>query len=55
MDSLANILAVAMERDLTFYDASYVYLAEEENLRLVTQDMDLLNKCKTAITIKEMK
>jgi predicted nucleic acid-binding protein len=55
IDSIANVLVVAMERNLTFYDASYAYLAEKENIRLVTQDIDLLKKCKTAITIKEMK
>jgi predicted nucleic acid-binding protein len=55
IDSLSNVLAVAIERNLTFYDASYAYLAERENLRLVTQDIDLLKKCKAAITIKEMK
>jgi predicted nucleic acid-binding protein len=55
IDSLANVLVVAVERYLTFYDASYAYLAEKENLRLVTQDKDLLKKCKVAISIKEMK
>jgi predicted nucleic acid-binding protein len=55
IDSLSNVLHLAIERNLTFYDASYAYLAEKENLRLVTQDIDLLKKCKTAITIKEMK
>ena len=55
IDSLANVLAVAIERHLTFYDASYAYLAEKENLRLVTQDTDLMKKCKLAISIKEMK
>ena len=54
IDSLANVLAVAIDRHLTFYDASYAYLAEKENLRLVTQDIDLLKKCKVAIPIKEM-
>jgi predicted nucleic acid-binding protein len=54
IDSLANVLAVAIERHLTFYDASYAYLAEKENIRLVTQDTDLLKKCKVAISIKEM-
>jgi len=54
IDSLANVLAVAIERHLTFYDASYAYLAEKENLKLVTQDTDLLKKCKAAISIKEM-
>ena len=54
IDSIANVLAVAIERHLTFYDASYAYLAEKENMRLVTQDTDLLKKCKVAISIKEM-
>ncbi len=55
IDSLANVLEVAVERNLTFYDASYAYLAEKENLRLVTQDKDLLKKCRDAVTIEEMK
>src|SRR5208283_3403676 len=54
IDSIANVLAVAIERRLTFYGASYAYLAEKENMRLVTQDTDLLNKCKVAISIKEL-
>ena len=54
IDSLANVLAVAIERYLTFYDASYAYMAEKENMKLVTQDTDLLKKCKVAISIKEM-
>ena len=54
IDSLANVLAVAIERRLTFYDASYAYIAEKENMRLVTQDTELLKKCKVAISIKEM-
>jgi predicted nucleic acid-binding protein len=53
-DSMANVLALAIEKRLTFYDASYAYLAERENLRLVTEDTDLLKKCKVAISIKEM-
>ena len=54
IDSIANVLMVAIERHLTFYDASYAYLAEKENLKLVTQDSDLLKKCKVAISIKDM-
>ncbi|MGO8806830.1 MAG: type II toxin-antitoxin system VapC family toxin [Candidatus Bathyarchaeia archaeon] len=54
IDSIANVLAVAIQRKLTFYDASYAYVAEKENLKLVTGDTDLLEKCKLAITIKEM-
>ncbi len=54
IDSIANVLAVAIERHLTFYDASYAYIAEKENMRLVTEDIDLLKKCKVAISVKQM-
>jgi predicted nucleic acid-binding protein len=55
IDSIADVLAVAIERHLTFYDASYAYIAEKENLRLVTEDTDLLMKCEVAISVKELK
>jgi len=54
VDSTINVLAIAMERNLTFYDASYAYLAEKENIKLVTEDVDLIKKCKRAIHVKEM-
>ena len=55
IDSVAEVLAIAIERDLTFYDASYVYISENKNLKLVTEDADLLKKCKSAITLKDFK
>lgn len=54
IDSIADVLAVAIERKLTFYDASYVYVAEKEKLKLVTQDTELLKNCKSAIRPDEM-
>ena len=54
VDSIVNVLTLAMERNLTFYDASYAYLAEKENMELVTEDVDLIKKCKFAIHLKEM-
>lgn len=54
IDSIADVLAVAMERDLTFYDASYAYIAEKQDMKLVTQDTDLLKKCKVAIPVEKM-
>lgn len=54
IDSIANVLAIAIEMNLTFYDASYVYIAEKQNMRLVTQDADLLKKCKVAIPVDKM-
>jgi predicted nucleic acid-binding protein len=54
IDSVADVLAIAIERNLTFYDASYVYIAEKKTMKLVTQDTDLLKKCKVAIPIDKM-
>ncbi len=54
IDSLANVLDIAVNRHLTFYDASYAYLAEKGNLKLVTADTDLLKKYAVAISLKEM-
>ena len=55
VDSISNVLEIAIERHLTYYDASYAYLAEKENIKLVTADNDLLKKCKNAIQVDEMK
>jgi predicted nucleic acid-binding protein len=54
LDSIAEILAIAIVRNLTFSDASYAYIAQSQNLKLVTQDADLLKKCKQAIPIERM-
>jgi predicted nucleic acid-binding protein len=54
IDSLPGVLAIAMERHLTFYDASYASIAEKNQVQLVTEDADLLNKCKAAIPIDKM-
>lgn len=54
IDSIVKVLTIAIERDLTFYDASYAYIAEKEKIKLVTEDADLLQKCKFAINIKDV-
>jgi predicted nucleic acid-binding protein len=48
INSIADVLTLALERNLTFYDASYVYIAEKEGLILVTEDKEILDKCKRA-------
>ena len=51
VDSMPNVLLLAVDRKLTFYDASYSYLAEKERMTLVTQEEDLKRKTKNAIGI----
>jgi predicted nucleic acid-binding protein len=52
--SINDVLTLALERNLTFYDASYAFIAEKEGLKLVTEDKDLLKKCKSAIKTTEI-
>jgi len=53
IDSIANVLSIAIERSLTFYAASYAYIAEHEHLTLVTEDNELRAKVRGAIGINE--
>ena len=48
---LEKVLEVAVERDLTFYDASYAYVAETLGLSLVTRDRELLRKSPASIDV----
>lgn len=52
-DEIANALRIAIENNLTFYDASYICLARKHGLKLVTQDQDLL-KFSEAISVKDL-
>ena len=52
-EHLRDVEKIAVERDLTFYDASYVYMAETKNLKLITEDEELLNKCKNSLPLNE--
>ncbi len=51
---IGDVLAIALERNLTFYDASYAYIAQKEGLQLVTEDADLLKKCKCAVRVDDV-
>jgi len=48
---LEKVMEVAVERDLTFYDASYAYVAETLGLSLVTRDRELLRKSPASIDV----
>ena len=52
--SIADVLALAIDRNITFYDASYCFIAETEHFRLITQDEKLRKKTKNAISIDEI-
>ncbi len=54
IDGIGEVLKIAVERNLTFYDASYVFIAEKEDLKLVTEDAELLKKCKSALRTKDV-
>ncbi len=55
-DIINRSISMAFERDITIYDASYVALAEELEISLITADENLYEKVKDleyAIFIKE--
>jgi predicted nucleic acid-binding protein len=39
---MLEIFDVAVKNNITFYDASYIYVARKHGLKLVTEDADLL-------------
>ncbi|BDC17482.1 hypothetical protein HS5_03720 [Acidianus sp. HS-5] len=47
-----EVMKVAVNMGLTFYDASYVYSAKVNNLTLVSEDKDLIKKA-NAISFKD--
>ena len=57
-EDLKNAEKIAAELNLTFYDASYLYAAKRDGLKLVTEDIELLEKAERAdveaITINDM-
>jgi len=50
--SFIEIIKIAIEKNLTYYDASYVYASKNFGLILVSEDKDLIKKA-NAISVKE--
>ncbi len=42
-NEIREVLQIAVENNLTFYDASYLYIARKYGLKLVTEDQELLS------------
>jgi len=45
-EDVRNVMMIALDLKLTFYDASYLYVANSKNKILVTNDNELLDKAK---------
>ncbi|AAK41096.1 Conserved hypothetical protein [Saccharolobus solfataricus P2] len=50
---LDKVMKVAIDKGLTYYDASYVYVAESLGLTLVSNNRELIRKA-NAITLEEL-
>jgi predicted nucleic acid-binding protein len=46
MENVRNVMMIALDLKLTFYDASYLYVAKSKDKILVTNDNELLDKAK---------
>ena len=53
--SIKRTMEIAREMEMTFYDASYVQLAEENKLTLITADEKQLEKSKDMIDVTHIK
>lgn len=49
-----EILDTAVQLKITFYDASYTYLAKAKDLRLITEDSRLIKKITPSINVSTM-
>ncbi len=49
-----EILDTAVKLKITFYDASYAYLAKAKDLKLITEDLRLIKKITDAINVSTM-
>mgnify|MGYP000123676372 CR=1 FL=1 len=54
IDNIDEVLKIAIDKNITFYDASYIYVAEKTGLKLVTEDKEILEKYGNAINLKKM-
>ena len=52
-NEITDVLQIAIENNLTFYDASYLYVVKRYGLKIVTQDQDLL-KFPEAISVEDL-
>ena len=50
-----EILETATQLKISFYDASYVYLAKAKELRLITEDLRLIKKVAAIINVSMFK
>ena len=50
---LSEVLKLSLSRGLTFYDSSYVYVAENMGMTLVTEDKQVLKSTSNAISFRE--
>ena len=54
VDNIGGVLKIAVDKNITFYDASYIYIAEKMGLKLVSEDDEILEKYSDAINLEEM-
>jgi predicted nucleic acid-binding protein len=55
MDDTKEVLKIAVNEGLTFYDASYIYLAVKNNLTLVTDDDKLYRVAERYVKVLKSK
>ena len=53
INNISEVLKISIEKNITFYDAAYIYVVEKLKLTLITEDKEMLSKYTKAINTKE--
>jgi len=54
IESLEEVLSLAAEKKLTFYDAAYLHVAEKQGLKLITEDREIITAYPKAIRTDQL-
>lgn len=54
IDNIGEVLSIALEKNLSFYDVAYIYVAEKNKLKLVTEDKEILHNYDKAINTSKL-
>lgn len=53
-DEIEEVLKIVLKKNITFYDASYIYAAEKNNYTLITEDYGIRACYDKALGVREL-
>jgi predicted nucleic acid-binding protein len=53
-ENFQNILKIGKNEKISFYDSSYIYFAQQKNIKLITEDKQLKAKAEKYVDVKNI-